>query len=246
MTLLFKRYIILYEKRCEKLIKFLNVSKEYDNDVEALFDINININKGEFIFLVGPSGAGKTTLIKLLLKEEDPTKGKIVLKDKDITKVRSRAIPHIRRDIGVVFQEFRLLDNKTVYENVAFAMEIVGENPKEIKRRVPIVLEMVDLTDKSSKYPDQLSGGEKQRVSIARAIVNNPPVLIADEPTGNLDPDTSWEIMKVLMEINEKGTTVLMATHAKDIVNSMRKRVIEIQDGKLIRDEEKGGYIDEI
>ena len=228
------------------MIKFLNVSKEYDNDVEALFDINININKGEFIFLVGPSGAGKTTLIKLLLKEEDPTKGKIVLKDKDITKVRSRAIPHIRRDIGVVFQEFRLLDNKTVYENVAFAMEIVGENPKEIKRRVPIVLEMVDLTDKSSKYPDQLSGGEKQRVSIARAIVNNPPVLIADEPTGNLDPDTSWEIMKVLMEINEKGTTVLMATHAKDIVNSMRKRVIEIQDGKLIRDEEKGGYIDEI
>lgn len=228
------------------MIKFLNVSKEYDNDVEALFDINININKGEFIFLVGPSGAGKTTLIKLLLKEEDPTKGKIVLKDKDITKVRSRAIPHIRRDIGVVFQEFRLLANKTVYENVAFAMEIVGENPKEIKRRVPIVLEMVDLTDKSSKYPDQLSGGEKQRVSIARAIVNNPPVLIADEPTGNLDPDTSWEIMKVLMEINEKGTTVLMATHAKDIVNSMRKRVIEIQDGKLIRDEEKGGYIDEI
>lgn len=228
------------------MIEFLNVTKEYANDVEALFDISINIKKGEFIFLVGPSGAGKTTLIKLLLKEENPTKGKIILKDKDITKVRSRAIPYIRRDIGVVFQEFRLLSNKTVYENIAFAMEIIGENTNEIKRRVPIILEMVNLSSRSSSYPDQLSGGEKQRVSIARAIVNNPPVLIADEPTGNLDPDTSWEIMKVLMDINQRGTTVLMVTHSKDIVDSMGKRVIEIQDGKLIRDEEKGGYINEI
>lgn len=228
------------------MIEFLNVSKEYDNHVKALSNIDLNIKKGEFIFLVGTSGAGKSTLIKLLLKEEDPTGGKIILKDKDITNVRNRRIPYIRRDIGVVFQDFRLLPNKTVYENVAFAMEIVGENAKEIRRRVPMVLSMVDLSRKSSSYPDQLSGGERQRVSIARAIVNNPPVLIADEPTGNLDPDTAWEIMRVLLDINHRGTTVLMATHAKEIVNSMKKRVIEIHRGKLIRDEQKGGYINEI
>lgn len=228
------------------MIKFSNVSKEYGNDVKALSDINIEIKKGEFVFLVGSSGAGKSTLIKLLLKEENPTEGKIILKNKDITKVRSRRVPYIRRDIGVVFQEFRLLPNKTVYENVAFAMEIIGENSKEIRRRVPVILSMVDLSRKSSNYPDQLSGGERQRVSIARAIVNNPPVLIADEPTGNLDPDTAWEIMTVLMDINHRGTTVVMATHAKDIVNSMRKRVIEIHEGKIIRDEQRGRYINEI
>ncbi len=228
------------------MIKFSNVSKKYDNDVKALSNIDLDIKKGEFIFLVGTSGAGKSTIIKLLLKEENPTQGEITLNDRDITSVRNRRIPYIRRDIGVVFQDFRLLPNKTVYENVAFAMEIVGESSKEIRRRVPMVLGMVNLSRKSSSYPDQLSGGERQRVSIARAIVNNPPVLIADEPTGNLDPDTAWDIMRVLLDINHRGTTVVMATHAKEIVNSMKKRVVEIHEGKLIRDEQKGGYINEI
>lgn len=227
------------------MISFANVSKEYKNNVKALSNVSLNISKGEFVFLVGSSGAGKSTIIKLLLKEEEPTEGKIRLNKKDITKVSNRKIPLIRRDIGVVFQDFRLLENKRVYENIAFAMEIVGAHPKEIRRRVPMALSMVDLSRKSSSYPDQLSGGELQRVSIARAIINNPPVLIADEPTGNLDPDTAWEIMKVLTDINRRGTTVLMATHAKEIVNSMKKRVIEIDNGRIVRDEQKGGYIDE-
>jgi cell division transport system ATP-binding protein len=224
------------------LIRFVNVSKEYKNGVIALYDINIEINKGEFVFLVGSSGAGKSTLIKLLLKEEGITRGKLYLNGIDITRVPNRRIPFIRRQIGVVFQDFRLLPNKTVYENIAFAMEIIGASPRAIRRRVPTVLSMVDLSRKASSYPDQLSGGEQQRVSIARAIVNNPPVLIADEPTGNLDPDTANDIMKVLVDINNRGTTILMATHAKEIVNSMRKRVIALENGRIIRDEEKGGY----
>ncbi|HEY8362984.1 MAG TPA: cell division ATP-binding protein FtsE [Tissierellaceae bacterium] len=228
------------------MIEFHNVDKEYENNVRALRNINLKINKGEFVFLVGASGAGKSTLIKLLLKEEEPTAGRIIFNNMDITKVKNRRIPYIRRNIGVVFQDFRLLPNKTVYENVAFAMEIIGAHPKEIRRKVPMVLSLVDLSKKASCFPDQLSGGERQRVSIARAIVNSPPVLIADEPTGNLDPDTAWEIMKVLSDINGRGTTVLMATHAKDIVNKMRKRVVEIHEGRIIRDEQKGGYGDEI
>jgi len=228
------------------VIELQNVDKEYDNNVRALININLHIHKGEFVFLVGSSGAGKSTLIKLLLKEEEPTSGRIILNNMDITKVKNRKIPYIRRNIGVVFQDFRLLPNKTVYENVAFAMEIIGAHPKEIRRKVPMVLSMVDLSKRASSFPDQLSGGERQRVSIARAIVNSPPVLIADEPTGNLDPDTAWEIMKVLSDINARGTTVLMATHAKDIVNSMKKRVVEIHEGRLIRDEQKGGYGNEI
>lgn len=228
------------------MIKLVNISKEYDNGVKALSNINLEILKGEFVFLVGSSGAGKSTLIKLLLKEEEPTDGSIYLKGMDITDVRDRRIPNIRRNIGVVFQDFRLLHNKTVYENVAFAMEILGTHPKEIRRRVPMILSMVDLSRKASHFPDQLSGGEHQRVSIARAIVNNPPVLIADEPTGNLDPETAWEIMKVLTDINNRGTTILMATHAKDIVDVMKKRVIAIENGVLVRDEEKGGYGREI
>ncbi|NLV88145.1 MAG: cell division ATP-binding protein FtsE [Tissierellia bacterium] len=228
------------------MIELQNVDKEYDNNVRALININLHIHKGEFVFLVGSSGAGKSTLIKLLLKEEEPTSGRIILNNMDITKVKNRKIPYIRRNIGVVFQDFRLLPNKTVYENVAFAMEIIGAHPKEIRRKVPMVLSMVDLSKRASSFPDQLSGGERQRVSIARAIVNSPPVLIADEPTGNLDPDTAWEIMKVLSDINARGTTVLMATHAKDIVNSMKKRVVEIHEGRLIRDEQKGGYGNEI
>ncbi|MCF6463846.1 cell division ATP-binding protein FtsE [Clostridium sp. Cult1] len=228
------------------MIKFINTSKEYKNGVKALSNINLTISKGEFVFLVGPSGAGKSTLIKLILKEEDPTEGKIYLNDMDITKVKNRKIPYIRRNVGVVFQDFRLLPNKTVYENVAFAMEIIGAHPKDIRRNVPMVLSMVDLSKKAHCYPDELSGGEHQRVAIARSIVNSPPILIADEPTGNLDPDTAWEIMKVLRDINRRGTTVLMATHAKDIVDIMKKRVIAIDGGKIIRDEEKGVYEHEL
>ncbi len=228
------------------MIKFSGVSKEYKNGVKALSNINVHIGKGEFVYLVGSSGAGKSTLIKLLLKEEEPTSGRIFLKENEITKVKNRRIPYIRRDIGVVFQDFRLLPNKTVYENVAFAMEILGTNPKDIRRRVPMILSMVDLSRKASSYPEQLSGGEQQRVSIARAIVNNPPVLIADEPTGNLDPETALEIMRALMDINARGTTILMATHAREIVNSMRKRVLALENGVLIRDEERGGYGNEI
>ena len=228
------------------MIRLINVSKEYKNGVKALSNVSLSIKKGEFVFLVGSSGAGKSTLIKLILKEEEPTGGRIYLNDKDITRVKSRMIPHIRRNIGVVFQDFRLLPNKTVYENVAFAMEILGAHPKDIRRNVPMVLGMVDLSKKADCYPNELSGGEHQRVSISRAIINNPPILIADEPTGNLDPDTSWDIMKVLRDINRRGTTVLMATHAKNIVDIMKKRVIAIEAGRIIRDEEKGVYEDEI
>ena len=224
------------------MIKLTNISKEYKNGVRALSNINLEIKKGEFIFIVGSSGAGKSTLIKLLLKEIEPTKGSIYVKNEDITDVKTRKIPYIRRYIGVVFQDFRLLPNKTVYENVAFAMEIIGSHPKEIRRRVPMILGMVNLSNRADSFPDQLSGGEHQRVSIARAIVNNPPILIADDPTGNLDPETAGEIMRVLLDINSRGTTVLMATHAKDIVNNMKKRVIAIEGGRIVRDEEKGGY----
>lgn len=224
----------------------VNISKEYRNGVTALYDINMEIHKGEFVFLVGSSGAGKSTLIKLLLKEEGISNGKLYLDGSDVTRVPNRRIPYIRRKVGVVFQDFRLLPNKTVYENVAFAMEIIGAKPREIRRRVPLILSMVDLSRKASSFPDQLSGGEQQRVSIARSIVNNPPVLIADEPTGNLDPATAEEIMKVLVDINNRGTTILMATHARDIVNTMKKRVIALEDGRLVRDQEKGGYSIEV
>ncbi|MBZ2175932.1 cell division ATP-binding protein FtsE [Schnuerera sp. xch1] len=228
------------------MIKFVDITKEYKNGVIALSKVNLSIAKGEFVFLVGPSGAGKSTLIKLLLKEENPTHGRIYLHNTDITKVKNRKIPFIRRNVGVVFQDFRLLPNKTVYENIAFAMEIIGAHPKDIRRNIPMVLSMVNLSKKAYNYPNQLSGGEHQRVAIARAIVNSPPVLIADEPTGNLDPETAWDIMKVLRDINRRGTTVLMATHAKDIVDVMKKRVIEIEKGEIVRDEEKGVYEHEI
>lgn len=224
------------------MIRLQNIVKEYKNGVKALKDVNIEIEKGDFVFLVGSSGAGKSTLIKLLMKEIDPDKGKLFLDDKDITKISNRHIPEIRRSIGMVFQDFRLLQNKTVYENIAFAMEIIGCSPKEIRRRVPKVLSLVGLSHKADSFPNQLSGGEQQRVSIARAIVNNPTVLIADEPTGNLDPDTAWEIMNVLKDINRRGTTVLMATHAKDIVDAMQKRVIALSEGKVTRDDRKGVY----
>ncbi|MBS4534812.1 cell division ATP-binding protein FtsE [Clostridium sp. D2Q-14] len=224
------------------MIHLQNVVKKYKKGVVALNDINIDIEKGDFVFLVGSSGAGKSTLIKLLMKEINPDKGKIIFNDKDITEVSNRGIPEIRRSIGIVFQEFRLLENKTAYENVAFAMEIVGSTPKEIRRQVPNALGLVGLSDKADSFPSQLSGGEQQRVSIARAIVNRPTVLIADEPTGNLDPDTAWEIMGILKDISRRGTTVLMATHAKDIVDIMKKRVIALSKGRVIKDDRKGVY----
>lgn len=224
------------------MIELVNVSKTFNNGHKALKNINIKIDNGEFVFLVGPSGAGKSTLIKLLLKEIDPDDGKIIINGKDVTKLKRREIPYLRRSIGVVFQDFRLLPDKTVYENVAFAMEVTEASPKDIRRQVPIVLSLVGLSKKANLYPNQLSGGEQQRVSLARAIVNGPSILIADEPTGNLDPDTSWEVMKSLNEINHRGTTVLMATHAKDIVNAMKKRVIAIEYGTITRDDMKGGY----
>jgi len=224
------------------LIDFINVSMTYDSGKKVLDQVNVHIEKGEFVFLVGSSGAGKSTIIKLLMKEIEPTAGRIILNNKDITDVSNRKIPYIRRDLGVVFQDFRLLPQKTVYENIAFAMEIVGASNKSIKRQVPIVLNMVGLKDKSTHYPAELSGGEQQKVSIARAIINNPAVLIADEPTGNLDPNNAWEIMKLIKYINKRGTTVIMATHANQIVDMMKRRVIHIHQGQIVRDTQRGVY----
>ncbi|MFA7572606.1 MAG: cell division ATP-binding protein FtsE [Lutispora sp.] len=224
------------------LIELVNVSKTFSDGHRALSNINIKIDNGEFVFLVGPSGAGKSTLIKLLLKELEADQGTILINDKDVTRMKRKDIPFLRRSIGVVFQDFRLLHEKTVYENVAFAMEVVEAPAKDIRRQVPIVLSLVGLSKKSNLYPSQLSGGEQQRVSLARAMVNGPSILIADEPTGNLDPDTSWEIMRNLSEINHRGTTILMATHAKEIVDAMKKRVIAIEECTIARDDKKGGY----
>ena len=226
------------------MIKFENVSKSYQGEKFALEDINIDIKKGEFVFLVGSSGAGKSTFIKLLLKEESPTTGRIIINDIDTTELSRRKIPKLRRSMGVVFQDFRLLPNKTVYENIAFAMEITGNKAKDIRRKVPTILSMVGLSDKAKSYPSELSGGEQQRVGIARAIINNPALLIADEPTGNLDPKNATEIMKLLKDINNRGTTVLVATHAKDQVDKMMQRVIALDHGKLVRDVERGLYND--
>lgn len=224
------------------VIAIRDVSKIYPNGTVALDGISIDIHKGEFVFFVGSSGAGKSTLVKLLLKEENPTSGSISIDGVTINTLKRRQIPYFRRKLGVVFQDFRLLPDKTVAENVAFAMHIVEASKREITRQVPRVLSIVGLGDKADVFPRQLSGGEQQRVSLTRAIVNNPALLIADEPTGNLDPDTAWEIMKILKEINQRGTTVIMATHARDIVNYMRQRVVTLNGGKVIRDLERGGY----
>ena len=224
------------------MIEFRNVSKVYNKNVKALTNVNINIDKGEFVFLVGPSGAGKSTFIKMLLKEVEPSTGNIVMGNEDLSKIKRRQIPYHRRKIGMVFQDFRLIPTLNVYENVAFAMRVVGASPKEIRKRVPMVLSLVGLSDKYKMFPNELSGGEQQRVSIARAIVNNPKVLIADEPTGNLDPETAKEIMELIDDVNKAGTTVVMATHAKEIVNSMKKRVIAIDKGEVVSDVQKGGY----
>ncbi|MFT8313769.1 MAG: cell division ATP-binding protein FtsE [Clostridium sp.] len=224
------------------MIEFKNVSKVYMNDVVALSNINITIKRGEFVFLVGPSGAGKSTFVKLLMREIEPTAGSIVVSDTDITTLSRKQIPYYRRKVGMIFQDFRLIPTLNIYENVAFAMRIIQASNKEIKKRVPLVLAMVGLSNKYKDFPNQLSGGEQQRVSIARAIVNNPSILIADEPTGNLDPETANDIMNILSDINRAGTTVLMATHAKNIVNDMKKRVLAIEKGILARDEQRGRY----
>ncbi|MCI9596271.1 MAG: cell division ATP-binding protein FtsE [Firmicutes bacterium] len=218
------------------MIIFENVTKHYKSNI-GLENVSVKINKGEFVFLVGPSGAGKSTFVKLILKEISADKGKIKVMDKDVTRFSNRQIPSLRRDVGIVFQDFRLLPKKTVFENVAFAMEIVHAPRKKIRRQVPQLLKVVGIESKAKKYPNELSAGEQQRVAIARALANNPMILIADEPTGNLDPDTAWEIMQILDEINMRGTTVVMVTHAKDIVDKMNKRVIGIEKGKIVRDD---------
>ncbi len=223
------------------MIEFINVSKNY-GDIVGLSNANIKIDKGDFVFLVGPSGAGKTTFVKLILREIKVDSGKILINDTDITKLSRREIPILRQKIGMVFQDFRLLDKKTVYENVAFALEVTHAKKKQIKKRVPEVLELVGINDKMKHYPKELSAGEQQRVGIARAIINNPRVLICDEPTGNLDPKTAMDIMNLLEKINLRGTTIIMVTHAKDIVDHFNKRVVTIEDGTIRRDDSKGEY----
>ena len=217
------------------MIRFTNVTKYYKTNV-GLSDVSVEINKGDFVFLVGSSGAGKSTFVKSILKEIDIDSGSIKVNGKEVTKLSNRLVPQLRRSIGIVYQDFRLLPKMTVFENVAFAMEIVRSRPRTIRRQVPQALSLVGISDKAQKYPDELSAGEQQRVAIARAIINNPTVLIADEPTGNLDPDTAWEIMRLLEQVNIRGTTVVMVTHAKDIVDKMGKRVITIDKGKITRD----------
>lgn len=224
------------------MIEFKNVTKIYDNNIFALSNVNVSIDRGEFVFLVGASGAGKSTFIKMILKETEPTNGSIFINDVDITKLKNKEVPYHRRKIGVVFQDFRLIPSLNVYENVAFAMRVVEASNREIRKKVPMMLSLVGLSSKYKAFPNELSGGEQQRVALARAIVNSPTLLIADEPTGNLDPDNSMGIMDILVDINHAGTTILMATHAKDIVDSMKKRVIAIEKGVVVRDEQRGGY----
>ncbi|MGJ9385411.1 cell division ATP-binding protein FtsE [Salipaludibacillus sp. CF4.18] len=224
------------------MIQMQDVWKTYPNGVMAVNGISIYIKKGEFVYVVGPSGAGKSTFIKMMFREEKPTRGEISIDGKNLSKIKERHIPYLRRNMGVVFQDFKLLPSLTVFENVSFAMEVIEESKANIKKRVMEVLDIVRLKNKARFLPHELSGGEQQRVAIARAIVNNPSVLIADEPTGNLDPETSWEIMRILEEINDRGTTIIMATHNRDIVDSMRKRVIAIENGRISRDEARGMY----
>lgn len=236
-----KKYTVLENE----IITLDNVSKAYATGAPALNGVSLHINRGEFVFIVGDSGSGKSTMIKLLLRELTPTSGNINVMGYDLVKIKHRKIPKFRRNLGIVFQDFRLLKDRNVYENVAFAQRIIQVSNKEIKRNVPSILATVGLAGKYKAKPKQLSGGEQQRVALARALVNKPTILLADEPTGNLDPKNSWEIMKLLEQINENGTTVLVVTHNKEIVNSMQKRVVTMKKGVIVSDEEKGGYIDE-
>lgn len=224
------------------MIEMQDVWKQYPNGAQALNGINVRIAKGEFVYVVGPSGAGKSTFIKLMYREERPTKGSIFVNGFNIERLKDRKVPLLRRNIGVVFQDFKLLPNLTAQENVQFALEVIGVPQRQMKRRVTDALNWVGLLEKADMLPTQMSGGEQQRIAVARALVNNPAVIIADEPTGNLDPDTSWGIMKLFQRINDRGTTIVMATHNKEIVNTMRKRVIAIESGEIARDEDKGMY----
>jgi cell division transport system ATP-binding protein len=224
------------------MIAFENVTKVYEPDVVALRDVSFVIEKGEFVFIVGASGSGKSTLIRLLLKEMEPTQGRIMVGGRDLTRLGRSKVPLLRRNIGCVFQDFKLLPNRSAGENVAYALKVQGESKSSIRKKVPEVLAMVGLSHKTNNLPDELSGGEQQRVSIARAFVNHPPLLVCDEPTGNLDPDTSVGIMQLLYRINRSGTTVLMVTHDREMVDKMRKRVIALEGGTLARDERRGGY----
>jgi cell division transport system ATP-binding protein len=224
------------------MIKTERATKIYKDSVVALDDVSVEVGKGEFVFIVGPSGSGKSTFIRLLLKEEEPTRGNIFVAGKNIAKLSPWKVPYLRRNIGTVFQDFKLLSERTVFENVAFALEVIGKQRHVIAKRVPEILNLVGLGGKLNNYPDELSGGEQQRVSVARAFVNRPLILLADEPTGNLDPTTSVEIMKLLDRINRTGTTVIMATHDNAIVDAMRRRVIELDGGKVIRDQARGVY----
>jgi len=224
------------------MIEFEAVTKIYDPGVVALSEVTFLIEKGEFVFVVGASGSGKSTLVRLLLKELEPTQGKITVGGRDVGRLKRSKIPMLRRNVGCVFQDFKLLPNRTAAENVAYALKVQGESRNSIRRKVPEVMTLVGLPDKMNSYPDQLSGGEQQRVSIARAVVNHPPLLVCDEPTGNLDPDTSVGIMQLLYRINRSGTTILMVTHDREMVDKMRRRVIALEDGRLARDERRGGY----
>src|ERR671937_1626280 len=228
--------------RCSPMINCERVTKLYNNSVLALDDVSVEITKGEFVFIVGPSGSGKSTFIRLLLKEEEPTQGSIFVAGKNVGRLSRWKIPELRRNVGTVFQDFKLLPNKTVFENVAFALEVIGKPKHVVDSRVPEILDLVGLGEKLNNYPDELSGGEQQRVSVARAFVNRPLILLADEPTGNLDPATSVEIMKLLDRINRTGTTVIMATHDNAIVDAMRRRVVELEGGKIVRDQSRGVY----
>lgn len=224
------------------MIEMIDVKKTYPNGVSAIGGINVKIKPGEFVYVVGTSGAGKSTFIKMMYREERPTSGNIIVNGVSLPKLRNTKVPLFRRNIGVVFQDYKLLQNLSVYENVAFAMEVIENTPAEIKKRVMEVLELVGLKHKVRMLPSELSGGEQQRISIARSIVNSPKIVIADEPTGNLDPETSWEIMNIFEQINKNGTTVVMATHNRDIVNNMPHRVIAIEEGQIVRDEQRGEY----
>lgn len=229
----------------ENIIVLENVSKSYATGAPALNGVNLTIKQGEFVFIVGDSGSGKSTLIKLLLKELIPTSGDIYVNGQNLQHIKRRNVPKYRRNLGVVFQDFRLLKDRNVYENVAFAQRIVQVPVREIRRNVPTILSVVGLAGKYKAKPRQLSGGEQQRVAMARALINRPPILLCDEPTGNLDPKNSWEIMKLLEQINQKGTTIIVVTHNREIVNEMQKRVVTMKKGIIVSDEEKGGYIDE-
>lgn len=224
------------------MIEFVNVSKKYNHSIVALENVNVNIQKGEFVFLVGPSGSGKSTFLKLMIKEEEPSSGKILIDNKDIGKLKSKEIPFLRRKVGFVFQDFRLLYDRTVEENIVFALRVIEASEREIKAQLKSTLEMVGLEGKEKYYPNQLSGGEQQRVALARALATKPPILIADEPTGNLDPNTANDIFKTLLDINARGTTILVVTHARDIVNELNKRVIALDHGRVIKDDQIGGY----